>query len=62
MKSDGDFGRCVVSSDAAVNSDGDFGRCAVNSDAGADLDRVDRLSAFSNRSDYRVSDIKSCIF
>ena len=31
MKSDGDFGRCAVNSDAAVNSDGDFGRCAVNS-------------------------------
>ena len=33
VKSDGDFGRCAVNSDAAVNSDGDFGRCVVNSDA-----------------------------
>ena len=31
--SDGDFGRCAVKSDAAVNSDGDSGRCAVSSDA-----------------------------
>ena len=33
MKSDGDFGRCAVNSDATASSDGDFGRCAVNSDA-----------------------------
>ena len=33
MKSDGDFGRCAVNSDAAVNSDGDSGRYAVNADA-----------------------------
>ena len=31
--SDGDFGRCAVNSDAAVNSDFNFGRCAVNFDA-----------------------------
>ena len=32
MKSDGDFGRCAVNSDASVNSDGYFGRCAMNLD------------------------------
>ena len=33
VKSDSDFGRCVVNLGPVVNPDGDFGRCAVNSDA-----------------------------